>query len=125
GVDGIEEVNSSSLENFSAVVVKVDHDADLDEVAEDIRREIDLINDFPDEAKDPVIEVVEQRVPVISIVVFSDTPEHRLKDAAEEMKDELLDSELISSVYVSGTRLEEIAVEVQPDKLEAYNLTFE
>lgn len=124
GISGIEEINSQALENFGLVIAKVGG-RDYEEIADEIRVEIDRIQDLPTEVEETVVEVLEQKVPVISVVVYGTVSERRLKLLAEEVKDELMASELISTVVVSGTRPEEISVEVQPHLLEATGLTLD
>ncbi len=123
GVDNIEEITSIAYENVGLVIVKSIPDADLDMLAEDLRVEVDNIQDLPEQVEESTVDVIEQQVPVISVVIYGSTSERRLKRVAEEVKDELLAAPLVSRVMVSGTRAEEIAIEVEPQKLEAYGLT--
>jgi len=56
-VDGLEEIYSSSLESASSVAIKLDPDVEnKDKTINDIKDAIDSIEDFPEEAEDPVVE---------------------------------------------------------------------
>lgn len=124
-VNGIEEITSQALENFGLVIAKVDTSRDPEKIAEDMRIEIDRIRDLPPEVEESVVEVLEQQVPVISVTLYGSVSERRLKILAEDVKDELMTSPLISRVIVSGTRPEQISIEVEPQLLEAYGLTLD
>ena len=124
GVNDIDEVESQALENAGIVIIEVETGADADEVADEVRNEVDRIDDFPGQVEETIVEVVEPRQPVISVVVYGDARELRLKRVADEVKDELLASNIVSEVVVSGTRPEEISIELEPERLEAYGLTF-
>lgn len=124
-VNGIEEITSQALENFGLVIAKVDTSRDPDKIAEDMRIEINRIRDLPPEVEESVVEVLEQQVPVISVTLYGSASERRLKQLAEEVKDELMAAPLISRVIVSGTRPEQIAIEVEPQLLEAYGLSLD
>ncbi len=124
GVQGIERVTANSFENRGIIVVKIDG-GDPRIIADDIQTEIDRITDFPEEAEETKVTIVEQQVPVISVVMYGNTTERRLKRLAEEVEDDLLASPLISKAIISGTRQEEIAIELDPEKLDAYGLTFQ
>ncbi len=123
-VDGVDEITSQAFENYGLVIVKTES-GDIERIADDLRTQVDTIQDLPEEVEESIVDVLEQEVPVISVVIFGDASERKLKRVAEEVKDELVASPLISRALISGIRQEEISVEVQPDKLEAYDLTLE
>ena len=125
GVDGIDQVTARALENIGLLQVKVVGGFDPAKVADDIRLEVERIRDMPSEAEDPVVEPLELRIPVISVVVFGTADELRLKRAATEVRDELLASRVVSQAEISGVRAEEISIEVEPERMEAFGLTFE
>jgi hydrophobic/amphiphilic exporter-1 (mainly G- bacteria), HAE1 family len=122
GLEGVEEVSSIAMENMAMVILKVD-DRPLEEVADDVRNELDRIQDFPEDAEESFVEILEPQIPVISVVIYGTANERKLKWVAEEIKDELIALPLISKAMVSGTRQEEISIEVKPELLEAYRLT--
>lgn len=124
GIRNIEQITSRALDNYGVVILKVKTN-DIDKLADEVRNEIDKIYDLPPEAEETTVEVLEQLVPAISVVVYGTAPERRLKQAAEVVKDDLLAEPFISRVMVTGTRAEEISIEVRPGAMEAYNLTFE
>ncbi|MEW5910145.1 MAG: efflux RND transporter permease subunit [Thermodesulfobacteriota bacterium] len=125
GVEGISRILSSADEGIGSVTVELDARAKLAKVMDDIKTEVDRIDTFPEEAEEPVILEVVHRNPAISIALFGDVPEHRLREAAEKIRDDLIDSEVISQVDLIGVRDYEISVRVSEKDLRRYALSLD
>jgi HAE1 family hydrophobic/amphiphilic exporter-1 len=125
-VDGIEEIAAQVFEGATLLVAKLEQGADRDRVLNDLRGEIDKVTpDLPEGAEEP--EIIEARpyIPVIAVVVHGNVPEHQLHDAMLEVRDDLLDIPSLSEVIVTGMRDREIVVEIHPERLDEYDVTFE
>ena len=122
----VKEVRSTISEGFSTTTVELEPDAaDPDQTLNDVRGHFDRVKpDLPDGVEDPVVAMVEPLIPVIAVVLHGDVSEEMLRDAAIDVRDDLQAMPGITRVAVSGIREREIWVEVQPDALEAYGLTF-
>ncbi len=126
GLAGVEEVSSQVLEGVCAVRIEMEQGADPDTVINDLRNEMDRVRpDLPDAAEEPEIAALRPFLPVISVMVHGDVPEERLREAAERVRQDLLDLPEISEVTVSGIRDREIWAEILPEKLQEQGLTFE
>ena len=64
-------------------------------------------------------------LPVISVAIYGEGPEAELKQATRDLRDDLLALPGVSRIVVSGTRDDEISVEIIPEKLMEYDVTFE
>ena len=60
--------------------------------------------------------------PILTIVVGGNIAETQMRDIAENLKDEISDIKNIASVGMAGLREREIWIEVNPDRLKAYQL---
>ena len=60
--------------------------------------------------------------PILTIVVGGNIAETQMRDIAENLKDEISDIKNIASVRMAGLREREIWIEVNPDRLKAYQL---
>ena len=122
GVDGIEEMYSESLENYSTIVINIDPDQKKPEkVVRDIERAVDRVKDLPADAEDPeVVEISTKEIPVIEVSLSGKLSEAELQDQAEFLEDRLEDIEGLAKVQRRGWRDREIWVEVDPGKLEEY-----
>jgi multidrug efflux pump subunit AcrB len=99
---------------------------DIDRVVNDVKNKIDAIprDDFPEEAEETVVSRFEPTLPVISVSWYGDMTDRQLKTMGKRLRDDLLQLPDITRVQLSGTRRDEISVEVHPDQLLRYGLSF-
>jgi multidrug efflux pump subunit AcrB len=64
-------------------------------------------------------------LPVISVAIFGDGDEADLKQATRDLRDDLLALPGVSRIIVSGVRDDEISVEIIPERLIEYDVTFD
>ena len=126
-VNKINLMLSNSSEGRSVITVDFEEmsDREFDKELENLRTAVEQVNDLPEEIlEDPqVLELdVSSGFPMLTIVVGGDISESQMRDIAENLKDEVLDIKNIASVQIAGLREREIWVEVNPDRLKAYQL---
>ncbi|MCH2233260.1 MAG: efflux RND transporter permease subunit [Crocinitomicaceae bacterium] len=125
GIDGIEEITSTSTENFANIKVKGFDDADMDEVFKDIDNAVSSINSFPAGAEKPTIQRIKSNVmsELVSILRLSgDCDLRTLKDEADKIENDLYSSGLISNIDLIGFPEMEIVIEVRESDLLKYNM---
>jgi len=125
GVEGIKRMTSTAAEGAGSTLVEVEEYANVKEVLDDIKAEIDTIITFPLETEKPIITELKTRHKVISIVVNGDVTEKTLRKVAEQIRDDLTAMDNISQVAISGVRPYEISIEVSEESLRRYNMSFE
>jgi multidrug efflux pump subunit AcrB len=125
GIEGIERVTSASSENFAAVRVEVATGYDIDLVLDDVKNAIDRINSFPAGIERPVVFKQKFRDQALSIVLFGETDLYNLKYVADRFRDDLLATDEISQVDVSGFPEREISIEVKEEVLRQYGMSFD
>ena len=123
-VQGIKRVTSTSNANGSNVVVESNSGYDLDILLRDVKAKIDAIYSFPSEAENPVIEKVTRLTHAYSIKIFGDTNRSAPQAIAERIKVDLLAQPSISNVALSGKADPMMSIELDEQKLQAYNLSF-
>ncbi len=121
-IDEVDNIYSESQEGLSLITVELSEYADLNRVLNDISSAIDNIEDLPEDADDPVVREIKNALPIITVSLFGDLPELTMKEIAEEVRDNLREISGVASVYLSGARDREIWVEVDPRRLEQYQL---
>ncbi len=126
-VNKINLMLSNSSEGRSIISVDFEEmsDREFDKELENLRTAVEQVNDLPEEIlEDPqVVELdVSSGFPMLTIVVGGDIAESQMRDIAENLKDEILDIKNIASVRIAGLREREIWIEVDPDRLKAYQL---
>lgn len=127
GVDGIEEMQSTSIENQSSILIKISQDVkDKGKVVDDIQQAVDRVVDLPEEAEEPIVtEVTSGEIPVIEVALSGNLDEVKLQEYAERLEDILEDIPGVSSIARRGWRDKEVWVEVDPDKMQDLHLSLE
>ena len=126
-VNKINLLLSNSSEGRSIISVDFEEmsDRDFDKELENLRTAVEQVNDLPEEIlDDPKVQEldVSSGFPMLTVVVGGDISEKQMRDVAENLKDEILDIKNIASVQIAGFREREIWVEVDPNRLRAYQL---
>ncbi len=126
-VRGVENVNSTISEGRSVIMVELESGFDkVDEAVRDIESSIDTIprEDFPEDAKETQVSDFVPRWPVISVAVYGELTDRELKEMGERLRDEILALPSVTDVTLEGTRKDEISVEVSPERLAQFHLSF-
>ncbi len=126
-VNKINLMLSTSSEGRSIISADFDEmsDREFDKEMENLRTAVEGVNDLPEEILDDpkVMELdVSSGFPMLTIVVGGGISEAQMRDIAENLKDEILEIKNIASVQIAGLREREIWIEIDPDRLKAYNL---
>lgn len=120
-VDGLKKILSTATESTAVTVIQLDPDArDANKTNQDIRQAIDRIDDLPDAAEEPIINVIESgTMPVIEVTVTGtpETNEIEVRDTAKRLARELSLLKQVSSVDEQGDRKKEFLVEADPEVL--------
>lgn len=122
-VQGTFEIVSRAQQDWARVLIELREGTDLGQYLDELRMEVDAIEDWPEEAEDP--RIFEQRVefPVITVDLFGNLEEPRTRLVAEDLRDQLKRIPHVASVQMFGVREPEMWVETEEATLERYGLT--
>ena len=126
-VNKINLMFSTSSEGRSIISVDFDElsDREFDKEMENLRTAVEGVNDLPEEIlDDPKVSELDimSGFPMLTIVVGGSISEAQMRDIAENLKDEISEIKNIAQVQIAGLRERVIWIEVNPDRLKAYNL---
>ncbi len=126
-LEDVEKVDSVVQEGISTTTATLYSEADdIDIVREKIDIEVNsIINELPEDIESITVKNFEPTLPVLSVSLFGGGSEANLKKAARDLRDEILELPGISNIAISGIRDDEISIEISPERLFEYNLTFE
>ena len=125
GVDGIKQIISTASEGMGSVMVEIELGADVRQVLDDIKNQVDAIDTFPEETEKPIIREMIAREQVIDLAVSGAADEHALKATADRIRNELSLLPAISLVEIASARPYEISIEVSEAALRRHGLTFD
>jgi len=123
GMAGIKKITSLSEDNISAVWVQKTSRFDLNRFQNEIQERVNSIVDLPRQAERPTISRDEFKVEALLVQVYGDTDTDTLQKVARDIKNELLAHSKITKLKPFGLRPYEIHVEVDNDRLQAYDIT--
>ncbi|MCP3942091.1 MAG: efflux RND transporter permease subunit [Desulfobacteraceae bacterium] len=124
-LEDVKTMYSTALEGHGSVTLELAAGIDINEKLDEIRTQIDLIDSFPEQAKDPVIIEIKNNEPAIYLAVYGDVPERVLRDTAEKIRDDLVETDSISLAILTGVRDFEISIEISEESLRQFNLSFD
>ncbi|HBV65782.1 MAG TPA: AcrB/AcrD/AcrF family protein [Rhodopirellula sp.] len=130
-IDGIKKVTSIAQEGSGFVLAELRSDVrDVQKIMAEIDREVDRIPSFPALAEDPLIQQITFRDAAIRIGIVGPaqrTPEAewKLREVAEEVRDDILSLQAVSSASMMGTRPFQIDVEIPEATLRSYGLSLQ
>lgn len=127
GLENLTDVTSFSLENASIILMEFKNGVDINDVLQEAQRKINTIeNNLPENASKPVLAKIEPNAtPVLQVMATAD----RMDGTAfmTLMDDQILplikQVKGVAEIQVIGGEKREIRVNVDKEKLKAYNLT--
>lgn len=124
-LDELDEMLSVSQEGRSEILLKFQPETDMNRALNDVRAALDDVTDLPEEAEDPEVREVKSTFPVITVSLAGEIDEATLRDMAKDLRDELRRLPGVATVRILGIREQQIWVEVDPARLEQYELSLD
>lgn len=125
-VEGIDKIESTSTYGVSTIVVKFDYGINADEKVTEIQRELSKIeNDLPSSADTPIAKKVEAGAGNLTLVIMMSAPNKtELSSFVEEyLKPKFESLPGIGQVNVFGNPDKQLQIQIDSDKLAAYDLS--
>jgi multidrug efflux pump subunit AcrB len=127
GINGLDNVSSTSIQDYSTIIVEFTPDVDISRALQDVKDAVDQAkSELPtDLDKDPnVFEVNLSDLPIMFINISGDYGLNELKQYAEYLQDEIEALGEIQEANISGALEREILIEANPYKMESMEVTF-
>lgn len=131
GLEGIEEINSTSSENSASIDIKAYTDTDMETLLSDVENAVNSINSFPLGAEQPIIRRLKSSgmaSTVASVGVSAkkdDASIVELTDIATKVERDLLNTKTITQIEKNGFPEKEIAINVRENDLLRYNISMQ
>lgn len=126
-IEGIKEMNSTSSENSSVVVLEFDYGTDTDKKVTDVQTELNNIrNDLPSDIDTPIVKKIQPGgETVISVTVSAEDLISAKSLAENRIKPRFQQILGVGNVEVYGGYEKEVKVEVDPTKIESYGMNID
>jgi len=123
GINDVEEVRCEAKEGLATAVIKLREGGNFDRFMDDVKTEIEAIDNFPEQTELPIIKALGRTDQVVSIAVTGPMSATDLKVYAEQIKDRLLLVPEISQVDIEGFSDHQIRIELPAHSLQQYGLS--
>lgn len=127
-VGNLKELTSTSSDGLSVVFLQFEYGSNLDEAMNDIRSNLNFVTRaLPDGAEDPtIIKFNSSMMPIIFYAVTAKESYEGLEKILDErVVNPLNRIDGVASVSLSGVPGRRVYIDIDPRKMEAYNLTVE
>lgn len=127
-VSGLDTMQSQSMEGMSITMVQFTNDTDIDEAVSTIENNIDMISAMlPEDASDPMVLKLDMNsmASVMMSVSYEGYDLIQTKKFVENnVENRLKSAGGVASVNISGGQDRVIEIEVSPEKMYGYNMSF-
>lgn len=127
-VDDLKELTSTSYDNLAVISLEFEWEANLDEASNDVRDAVDkAMQNLPDDIDRPTI--MRFNTSMMPILIYAVTAKESYPGLDKILDDKLVTRlnrvDGVASVTLAGAPERVVYVEVDPNKIDAYNLTLE
>lgn len=126
GLADVKKITSRSVEGASTVVIEFMSDTDVDDALQRVKDKVDLAKqDLPDDADDPVVsEINLSELPILILSLKGNIGLAALDEIADDLEDRIEAVKGVLDVQVIGGVEREIQIEVDPERVGEYGISF-
>ena len=124
----LKEMTSRSSDGLSVIFMEFEYGTNLDETSNDIRSSLSFVENYlPEDAEDPsIIKFNSSMMPIAFYTITADESYEGLEKILDEkIVNPLNRIEGVGSVALAGVPGRRVYIDVDPRRMEAYNLTIE
>jgi len=123
GITDIDETRCEAREGLGIATAVMREGAQMPRFLDDVKSEVDAIDDFPDQAELPVVAELGRTDAVVSIAITGPQDPVALKAYAEDVKSRLQTLREFSTVTIKGFSTHQIRIELDAPTLRLYGLS--
>ncbi len=127
-VEHLKHITSTSRENTSVITLEFEYGYDIDVLTNDVRDKLDMVSSLlPDDVNNPIIfKFSTDMIPICLLSVeASESMPGLYKILDDNLANPLARVDGVGTVSISGAPKREVHVYIDPQRLEAYNLSVE
>ncbi len=127
-IDGLKEITSQSKDNMSVISLQLNWGSNIDEAVNDVRSAIDMaFNDLPDGCTRPMIfKLSTSMIPILQYAITAKESYPGLDKILEDNVINVLNRiDGVGNISLSGAPQRYIYIDLDQNKLDAYNLSVE
>ncbi|MDX2506042.1 MAG: efflux RND transporter permease subunit [Gammaproteobacteria bacterium] len=122
GINNVEEISCVAREGISTTVVEMIEGGNISRFMDDVKSEVEAIDNFPEEVEIPVVTELARTDQVVSIAITGPMSDSDLKAYAEQIKSKMLRDPDIAQINVLGFSEHQLRIEIPKHILHRYGL---
>jgi HAE1 family hydrophobic/amphiphilic exporter-1 len=122
-ITDLDEMLCESSEGMGKATAVMDEGSSMTQFLDEVKSEIDAIDDFPDQVESPIVEELGRTDLVVSVAITGPTDPVILKAYAEDVKLRLLAGAEIANIEIDGFSDHHIRVEIPGARLRQFGLS--
>ncbi len=122
-ITDLDEIRCEAREGQGVATAVMLEGANMMRFLDDIKSEVDAIDDFPEQAEPPVVEELGRTDAVVAIAITGPEDPVVLKAYAEDIKSSLQATGAIATVTINGFSEHQLRIEVPAHRLRQYGLS--
>lgn len=126
-IDGLKEMNGIAATNVAYVVLEFEASFDQDKAMADVLEKVDRARaEFPQDAKEPVIEEIStSSLPILTVNLWGDAPDRELQKRAKDLQRRLESLPSVLEAKITGERTDVLEAILDPARIESLGITFD
>jgi hydrophobic/amphiphilic exporter-1 (mainly G- bacteria), HAE1 family len=122
-VNEVSEVRCVAQENLATSVVEMSEGGNITRFMDDVKTEIEAIDNFPENVELPIIKELGRTAKVVSVAITGPMSDSDLKIYAEQIKSRMQQLNEIKQVNVLGFSEHQLRIEMSQQMLQKYQLS--
>ncbi|OFW69442.1 MAG: hypothetical protein A2065_00830, partial [Alphaproteobacteria bacterium GWB1_45_5] len=126
-LDGIKEIQSTASEGMANIQISFQAGTDINKAITQVRDRISLVKkELPIDADEPLVtEINVSLFPILIVQLSGSVPERFLYKVSEDLQDKLERIDKVLTAKVIGGREEILEIQLDPFKMQAYDIQIE
>ncbi len=126
-LDGLKQMDGIAANSYAVMILEFTASFDQDKALQDVIEKVNKARgEFPQEAREPVIEEFNTAtLPILVVNMFGDAPERELQRRAKYMQRKIEGISQVLEARISGERTDLLEAELDPALIESTGITFD
>ncbi len=126
-LEGLKQMDGIAANSYAVMLLEFNASFDQDKAIQDVIEKVNKARgEFPQEAREPVIEEFNAAtLPILVVNMFGDAPERELQRHAKYMQRKIEGMAEVLEARISGERTDLLEAELDPALIEAKGITFD
>jgi len=126
-LDGLKQMDGIAANSYAVMILEFTASFDQDKALQDVIEKVNKARgEFPQEAREPVIEEFNTAtLPILVVNMFGDAPERELQRRAKYVQRKIEGISQVLEARISGERTDLLEAELDPALIESTGITFD